>query len=144
MEDGLTTHHHVGVYGVAFVDDAVLLVEKQRGPYRGSWDLPGGGIEEGESRREALEREFCEETGLTISRAEQFTTTEIRCCHRLSADSPEELRHTAHVYEVAIEKRGPLKPGTTEEDVSRADWIPLERCAELVLSPVAREALMER
>lgn len=139
-----TTHRHVGVYALAVADNAILLVDKQRGPYRGSRDLPGGGIEEGESRREALERELGEETGLTLSTHEYLTTTEIRCCHRLSADRPEELRHTAHIYEVAHGERGSVAPEAPGEDVSRAAWVSLDRLGEVTLSPVVRAGLAER
>lgn len=44
----------------------------------GSWELPGGGLEQGEAAREALAREMAEETGLTVEwmsdRPEAFWT----------------------------------------------------------------------
>lgn len=53
----------VAAYGVARDDaGAVLLV---RG-VRGRWYLPGGGVRHGEHPVEALQREFGEETGLTV------------------------------------------------------------------------------
>jgi 8-oxo-dGTP diphosphatase len=49
-------------------DDAVLLVrfEWPGGPEGGFWANPGGGIEPGESRLEALQRELREEVGLVV------------------------------------------------------------------------------
>ncbi len=41
----------------------VLLVERGKGP-RGTWSLPGGHIEPGESARDAARREVLEETGV--------------------------------------------------------------------------------
>ena len=35
--------------------------------YPGCWKIVGGGVEEGESRRDALRREILEETGLDVS-----------------------------------------------------------------------------
>lgn len=45
---------------------------KDRGAYPGQWAIPGGGIEEGERMREALQREVMEEVGLTIEGIEPF------------------------------------------------------------------------
>ncbi|MGV8910086.1 MAG: NUDIX hydrolase [Propionicimonas sp.] len=50
-------------------DDAVLLVrfEWPGGPDGGFWANPGGGIEPGESRLDALQRELREEVGLVVA-----------------------------------------------------------------------------
>ena len=45
--------------------DAVLLVRRGNPPNAGSWSLPGGGQELGETAEEAARRELEEETGLT-------------------------------------------------------------------------------
>lgn len=63
----MVEHRHLGAYGLALVDGRVLLIRKVKGPYTGSWDLPGGGIEHGESPADAVRREFVEETGLPRS-----------------------------------------------------------------------------
>ena len=44
----------------------VLLVRRTKNPMAGSWSLPGGAIELGETAREACIREVFEETGLTV------------------------------------------------------------------------------
>lgn len=50
-----------GAYGVVIQNGAILLVEKEKGPYLGKLDLPGGKIEAHETPEEALRREFKEE-----------------------------------------------------------------------------------
>lgn len=49
------------VYGIAFRDGRVLVVETDKGLY-----LPGGGIDDGETPAESLRREFVEETGYAV------------------------------------------------------------------------------
>ena len=49
-----------------FRGTAVLLVARSKPPRVGSWSLPGGKIEPGETAREAARREVVEETGLRV------------------------------------------------------------------------------
>jgi len=44
----------------------VLLIRRKKGPYKGSWALPGGFVEYGESVEEAVRREVKEETNLDL------------------------------------------------------------------------------
>jgi len=55
----------VAAYALIARDDAVLLTRiSARGAHPGSWTLPGGGIEHGESPRTAVIREVREECGV--------------------------------------------------------------------------------
>jgi 8-oxo-dGTP pyrophosphatase MutT (NUDIX family) len=42
-------YSHVGVYGIYIKNNAVLMIKKSRGPYKGMYDLPGGRMEQGET-----------------------------------------------------------------------------------------------
>lgn len=64
-----------GAYGVFLQDGRILLSQKKGGPYVGLWDLPGGGIEFGETPEEAMRRELIEETGLRAGNLELLIVT---------------------------------------------------------------------
>ena len=56
----------VGVGGIVFKGDEVLLVRRGKEPALGEWSLPGGAVEVGETLEEALHRELQEETGIEV------------------------------------------------------------------------------
>ncbi|MBU6389537.1 NUDIX domain-containing protein [Patescibacteria group bacterium] len=59
------------VSGVIFSQDGKILFAKKRaggsGVYADCWHIPGGGMEDGESREETLAREIREEVGIDIA-----------------------------------------------------------------------------
>jgi 8-oxo-dGTP diphosphatase len=57
----------VGVGAVVFRGGEVLLVRRGQEPALGSWSLPGGLVELGETMSAAIRRELAEETGLTVT-----------------------------------------------------------------------------
>src|SRR5215469_10201156 len=58
-----SAHFRVGVYAVIFNEEGVLLAHRRDIDW---WNLPGGGMEAGETVDEAICREVYEETGLEI------------------------------------------------------------------------------
>jgi 8-oxo-dGTP diphosphatase len=56
----------VGVGAVVFKGGEVLLVRRGQEPARGSWSLPGGLVELGETMVAAIQRELAEEIGISV------------------------------------------------------------------------------
>lgn len=72
---------HITVKGIVVFKQKVLLMKRIRpsSDGLGYWELPGGGLEYGETPNEALKRELKEETGLTIDVVKPaYTFTKIR------------------------------------------------------------------
>ncbi|WP_426355283.1 NUDIX hydrolase [Exiguobacterium sp. R-39] len=61
-----TFHRAFGTYGIYYNEGKLLVIHKQGGPYTYRYDLPGGSLEDFETLPDALNREFQEETGLTV------------------------------------------------------------------------------
>ena len=58
------------VAGVIVKKDKILLVKRNREPFKGSWMFPAGFVDFGEHPKEALVREIKEETGLRVMKSE--------------------------------------------------------------------------
>lgn len=65
----------VRVYGIWTHQGKVLVTEEIHGGKR-MCKFPGGGLEPGEGTRDALKREFLEETGLEVHVGEHYYTTD--------------------------------------------------------------------
>lgn len=57
-------------------DDKIFITRRGYGEFVDMWEFPGGKIEYGESREEALHREIKEELELEINKLEFLTTVE--------------------------------------------------------------------
>jgi 8-oxo-dGTP diphosphatase len=62
----MTTRPELAVSAAIFRDGRVLVVRRAQAPAAGSWTLPGGRVELGETLVAAVTREVAEETTLTI------------------------------------------------------------------------------
>ncbi|MFP4170333.1 MAG: NUDIX domain-containing protein [Methanomassiliicoccales archaeon] len=62
------------VYGVGIEGERFLMVFN---PARGGWEMPGGHVEEGETPKEAVIREFREEAGLIFHPEKRFERGEV-------------------------------------------------------------------
>ena len=69
--------------------DRILATQRGYGKWRGWWEFPGGKMQEGENREEALVRELKEEMDATIVIDEYYTT--------IDYDYPD-FRLTMHCY----------------------------------------------
>lgn len=120
----------LGVSGVARQEGRILLARRGRSPYRGLWSLPGGKVEPFEPHREALVREFGEETGLVVSVDRLAGISE--------AIRPERGSHYLILsYFVTVED-GILRAG---DDAIEVRWFAREELRDLELTPTLERYL---
>ena len=114
-----------------------LLMKRNYADYK--WDTFGGLLEVGETPREALKREFLEETTLSFLKSEKWGIQ-----HPL----PEEtFQQTGHIFLVVPELSPTqiLKAIPNREEVQKVDWIDIDLVLEedqFVPSLVHRFALL--
>jgi 8-oxo-dGTP diphosphatase len=104
-----------------FRGEAVLLVQRGKPPYQGSWNLPGGSIELGEKAIEAAAREVLEETGLAC------------LLHSVAGVNDVILRDKAggitHHYVIVAFAGGADGDPVAGSDASAAEFVPLSEIA---------------
>ncbi len=103
-------------------DLSVLLIERGRDPFKGSYALPGGFVDYGEDVDAAIVREVAEETGLTGVSWQQFRT--------FGKPDRDPRGHTVSVVYVGIlEGKAPTVEGG--DDAAAAAWFPVQKLPEL-------------
>lgn len=110
----------VTVDAVVFAVDGrlarVLLIQRGKAPFAGSWALPGGYVEEAEGIEAAAARELAEETGLTGLTLHQF--------HTYGAPGRDPRGRTLSVAHVATVASAPVVSGGS--DARAARWFELD------------------
>ena len=100
------THYpspHIAVSGIAIRNKPlsgnkklqILMVRRNREPFKNMWSLPAGFVDYGEHPETALQREVREETGLTVARYQLFRM-------RISNDDPRSPNQLSLSYKIDV------------------------------------------
>ena len=119
---------------MVLVDGRVVLVKRAHEPLMGEWNLPGGGVELGETLEQACAREVLEETGLVVSVGPLVDVFD-----RIVADDEGRVRyHFVLVDYLCHAIGGDPCCGTDASDIALAEPAALERYK---LTPKALEVI---
>lgn len=113
----------VGVGVVVLKAESVLLVRRGKPPNVGSWTLPGGAQEVGETAEEAGRRELLEETGIVVG--ELHFAAHVNNIRR-DASGRVQFHYTILDFAGRWESGEPVPAS----DVSEVVWAPLDRLEE--------------
>jgi 8-oxo-dGTP diphosphatase len=121
-----------------FSADNRLLMGKA-GVYKDQWAIPGGGIEEGETKLEALRREILEEVGIDINKGK---IEEIEGA--LTGQSEKNLRDTGervlvdmtfYNYRITLPQPAEKIKIKAEDDFKEARWFSIKELSDIPLTP---------
>lgn len=129
------TRPAVGVGAVARRGDALLMVRRGHRPGAGSWSVPGGHVEMGETLHEALVREVAEETGLEVV-VDRF----LGWVERMG-DDPEPFHLV--ILDFAVTPLDTEQVLVAGDDAAEVAWVPLPELSDLRLVPGLYEFLAE-
>lgn len=110
------------VAGVLWREGKVLATQRGYGEFKDGWEFPGGKIEPGESKEEALRRELKEELGIDVWIKDLISTVE--------CDYPN-FRLTLHAFNCETEGTFVLKEHEAARwlgsgELDSVDWLPAD------------------
>lgn len=134
---------HLGVYGILKDGDRLLVVDKMRGPYMGSVDLPGGRPNHGEDLDVALKREVFEETGIIVQAHSLFANYSSLVEYQYQIDQKISFFHVGLVYVIEQADHSKFNPDINFEDTGGARWERIENFKNIKTSPILKKVLNE-
>ncbi|RJP45903.1 MAG: NUDIX hydrolase [Armatimonadetes bacterium] len=122
-------------------DNKILMGRKDRedgGVYPDCWHIPGGGIDEGESKFEALRREMMEEIGVDISGIEvELVNEDEGTAEGVIKKTGEKVLFEMDfsVYKIILDKKCEDTEVRLSDDLVEYDWFDLSSLKDLKLPP---------
>jgi 8-oxo-dGTP diphosphatase len=124
----------VGVGAIIIEQDRVVLVKRGHAPLQGTWSIPGGVLEVGETLRQAAAREVLEETGLTVEVGELLGVYD-----RIVQDSDQRTRYHYVLIDFLCRRiAGDLRAAA---DAAEARWFTRDELAQFSLAKDTAEVI---
>lgn len=129
-----TIHRNIASAFFVSKDDKVLLGKNRKGGvFEGSYVVPGGGIEEGETKEQGLRREMLEVTGLDIAGLAVSQVNLFEGSHpKTLRDTNERVMvdMTFHDYRVDLDNNAAEVTVVAGDDWSSPRWFTVEELAK--------------
>lgn len=126
------TKARIGCRGVVLQDGKLLACHEEKTDF---WQLPGGGLEAGETLQECCAREILEETGYIVKPTKQFLTLN---------EYYQEYKYVSHYFVCEIVGEG--KQNRTSAEIERGlvpQWVDTQDFLKIVRDYAAYAAVNE-
>jgi 8-oxo-dGTP pyrophosphatase MutT (NUDIX family) len=129
---------------IVSADGKVLFGRKdpaRGGVYADCWHVPGGGIDDGESREQALVREIYEEVGIDIANAPMLLVPDTgrgESMKQRPGQADVLVKMTFAVYRVMLPTFASQTRLASNDDLVDLTWFSLNELQDLQLTPPAR------
>ena len=144
----MRTIHRDIVGGFIFSKDGKFLLGKNRkgGVYEGSFVVPGGGVDDGDTKEEALRREMLEETGIDIREATVAPFCESSGEHEKTLRDTGErvfVKMDFYNYRINLPQNADEVEVITEDDWYQPQWFDIAELSDVAMSAPTRKSLAE-
>ncbi|PIR03936.1 MAG: hypothetical protein COV59_02005 [Candidatus Magasanikbacteria bacterium CG11_big_fil_rev_8_21_14_0_20_39_34] len=126
-------------------DNKVLFGKKDPhagGVYSDCWHIPGGGMDEGESQLEALEREIFEEVGISLTHADVSLLDDIGQgeSEKMLSTGEKVLCHMHFfVYKIQLHENADDVSVVLSDDLVEYQWVDTHAISHIKLTPPSLE-----
>jgi len=127
-------HPIVGVGGILFREDQVLLIKRGKEPGLGQWSIPGGVVRTGETLKEAVIREVFEETHLEVE-----VLALVKVLERIFRDPDGRVAYHYVLVDFLCRRVGGVLQ--SDSDAQEACFVPLKDLASYKVVPITLEVI---
>lgn len=133
--------YSLGVGGILWHENKILLVQRAYNPGRGMWTIPGGYVEQGERLEDAVAREIREETGVE-SEATALLAVRDRPAETAAGNTaPSEKAITSYLqphdlYVIFLMRYLDGTPEPDHDEVLATGFLTLDECRTLSVAPL--------
>lgn len=125
-------------------DGKVFLARKGgKAVFAGTWTIPGGGIDEGEGKEQAMQREILEETGIDVKGMQaELVDVGQGSSEKTLKDTGERVMvdMTFYDFQVMLDKNAEeIKLTIDPSEFEEANWFTKDELATLQLSPTCEK-----
>ncbi len=120
-------------YGLIVHQNQILLVKDARSH---KWEIPGGGVDEGETDQQGLLREMKEETGLDADLSQMELIESVKGYYKpLDLEVP--WKTDRNYYQIGVKNPdGEILTQGNGDDISHCQWVEIDNLDSLEIDPV--------